>query len=166
MAQLTVRKQNDKPRHTIAPRHEAGPFTWTRQLFGWDPFARMIAPFERVFEEVPEFFPAFEVKESNGSYLFKGDVPGVAEKDIEITRTGNRLLISGKRDSEKEEKGDTFYTCERSYGSFSRSFTLPDGVDIENIAAELKDGVLTVTVPKLPAAQPKKIAVGKPEDKH
>ncbi len=115
---------------------------------------------------VPEltFSPAFEVKETKEGYSFKADLPGVAEKDVEVTRTGNRLAISGKREAERQDKGETYYACERSYGSFTRTFTLPDGIDGERIRAELKDGVLSVLVPKLPEAKPQKIAI-KPESK-
>jgi HSP20 family protein len=76
-----------------------------------------------------------------------------------VTVTGQRLTIAGKREAEKEEKTHTYYSCERSYGEFSRSFTLPDGVDMGSLQANLADGVLTVTVKKTPEAQPKKIAV-------
>jgi HSP20 family protein len=73
--------------------------------------------------------------------------------------TGNRLTISGKREAEKEDKGETFYTYERSYGSFTRAFTLPDQTDADHVKAELKNGELTVVVPKTPAAVAKKIQV-------
>lgn len=106
------------------------------------------------------FYPSFEVKETEKAYVFKADVPGVKEGDLEVTVTGNRLTVSGKRESEKEEKTDTYYTCERSYGSFSRSFTLPEGTDVGAVTADLKDGVLTVALPKRPEVQPKKIPIG------
>ena len=83
--------------------------------------------------------------------------------DLEIALTGNRLTISGKREQEKHEQGDTYYASERSYGSFSRAFTLPDGTDGENVKAELKNGVLEVVVPKKPEVQPRKITIGKEE---
>jgi HSP20 family protein len=105
------------------------------------------------------FAPAFEVKETREGFTFTADVPGVAEKDIEITRTGNRLTVTGRRESTREDKGDTYYICERDYGSFVRAFTLPDGTDSEHTRADLKDGVLTVFVPKLPESQPKKISL-------
>ena len=72
---------------------------------------------------------------------------------------GNRLTISGKREAEKEDKGDTYYAYERSYGSFTRTFTLPDKTDGEHVRAELKNGELTVVVPKTPAAVAKRIPV-------
>lgn len=82
---------------------------------------------------------------------------GVKESDVDITRTGNCLTVSGKRESEREDAGDTYYAYERAYGSFTRSFTMPEGIDADHIHAELKDGVLMVAVPKKPDAQPKKI---------
>ncbi len=154
MADITVRKEDGG---AIAPRTEWDPTRWMRDLMRWDPF-REIMPSVPSFEGLA-FSPAFEVKETKDSYVFTADLPGVAEKDLEITRTGNRLKMSGKREQEHEEKGESFYARERSYGSFTRSFTLPDGVDLERIRAELKSGVLTVAVPKTPEAQPKKIAI-------
>ena len=103
--------------------------------------------------------PAFDVKETKDAYRFKADVPGIQEKDIEVTVTGNRLTMSGKREAEKEERNDRYYTYERNYGSFTRSFTLPDGADLERLQATLEHGVLAITVPKKPEVQPKKIAV-------
>jgi HSP20 family protein len=108
---------------------------------------------------VGAFAPAFEVKETDNAYVFKADLPGVNEKDLEVTLTGDRLTISGKRETEEQKKGETYYVYERNYGAFTRTFTLPDGVDAMHIAADAKDGVLTVMLPKAPEAQPKKIAV-------
>ena len=158
MANITVR--NDGSGREVA-RREWDPAGWARELLRWDPFREMMPSFA-----VPEmtFNPAFEIKETKEGYTFKADLPGVVEKDVEIDRTGTRLSISGKRESEHEDKGETYYACERSYGSFTRTFTLPDGIDGEHIRAELKDGVLTVLVPKLPEARPQKIAI-KPETK-
>jgi hypothetical protein len=73
--------------------------------------------------------------------------------------TGSRLQISGKRDEEKETKNDTFYTYERSYGDFTRSFTLPDGVDTEHVKTELRDGVLTLVIPKRAEAMARNIPI-------
>jgi HSP20 family protein len=70
------------------------------------------------------------------------------------------LTVSGKREEEKREEGERFYAYERRHGSFTRSFTLPEGVDVEHINAELKEGVLSLTVPKRPEVQPKRIQLG------
>ncbi|HEY8090391.1 MAG TPA: HSP20 family small heat-shock protein, partial [Polyangiaceae bacterium] len=92
-------------------------------------------------------------------------IPGVKESDLEVTMTGNRLAVSGKREAEKEEKTDTYYTCERSYGEFTRSFTLPEGVDASSVHADLNQGVLTLSIKKTPETQPKKIAIQTPAKK-
>jgi HSP20 family protein len=109
-------------------------------------------------EQPARFAPDFEVKDTKEGYVFKADVPGVKEKDLEITMTGNRLTITGKREAEMEEKRNIYYACERSYGSFTRSFTLPEGTDGgDRIRAELNEGVLTLLLPKKPELQPKRI---------
>ena len=91
--------------------------------------------------------------------MFRADLPGVKESDLEISLTGNRLTISGRREQERHEQGDTFYASERSYGSFTRAFTLPEGVDGDNVNADLKSGVLTLSVPKKPEVQPRKVSI-------
>jgi HSP20 family protein len=118
-----------------------------RDLFGWDPFAEM-APAVGRWEGVTTFAPRFEVKETKDAYIFKADLPGVEEKDLDISLTGSRVTVSGKREEERRDESETYYTYERNYGTFSRSFTLPEGVDFEHCDAELKHGVLTLTVPK------------------
>jgi HSP20 family protein len=133
------------------------PLRAMRELMNWDPFAEMAPVLGRSME--PVFSPRFEVKETKGAYVFKADLPGVSEKDLEITLTGNRLTVSGKREAETQEDGDTYFTYERSYGSFSRSFTLPEGADADHAEAEIKNGVLTLSVPKHPEHQPKRISI-------
>jgi HSP20 family protein len=134
------------------------PFRLMRDLFNWDPFAQMLPTGARLIEPVT-FAPRFEVKETKDAYVFKADIPGIEEKDLEITLTGNRLTVSGKREAEQREEQDTYYAYERSYGTFSRSFTLPEGADSEHADADLKSGVLTLTVPKKPEHQPRKISL-------
>lgn len=136
---------------------EWNPFRALRELMHWDPFREMRAM--PAFPAYEEWNPSFDVTENKDSYLFKADVPGVKKEDIEITTTGNRVQVSGKRDFEQETKNDTVYTYERQYGSFTRSFTLPDGADLEHAKSELKDGVLTLVIPKLAAVQAKKIPI-------
>jgi len=136
---------------------EWDPFRAMRDLLRWEPFADLAPSFSALENAV--FSPAFDVKETKEGFVFRADVPGVKDADLDVKLTQNRLRVSGKRESEKTEKGDTFYTTERSYGSFTRSFTLPEGVEADKIRAELKEGVLTLSVPKKPESQPKKIAV-------
>lgn len=138
---------------------EWNPMRAMRDLLRWDPFREM-SPFASMPElEAATFSPSFEVIENKDAFVFKADVPGINKDDLEITATGNRLQISGKRSQEHETKHGTVYTYERQYGSFCRSFTLPDGADFEHAKSELKDGVLTLAVPKTPGSQAKKIAI-------
>jgi HSP20 family protein len=161
MSTIAVRNQN--PGTSLARQAEWDPTRWARELLRWDPFREISPGFPSL--EAVGFSPAFEVKETQEGYQFKADLPGILEKDLEVSRTGNRLTVSGRREAEREEKGDTFFMCERSYGSFTRAFTLPEGIDGEHIRADLKDGVLNLFVPKKPGAQPQKIAVHGPEKK-
>jgi HSP20 family protein len=140
------------------PTRSWDPFEMMRDLMRWDPFAEA-APILGAREGA--FSPAFEVKESGDAYLFKADLPGIEEKDLDVQLTGNRLTISGKREEERREEEERYYAYERSYGSFSRSFTLPEGVDPEHAEAQLASGVLTISLPKRPELKPKKIEVKK-----
>ncbi|HSD89018.1 MAG TPA: Hsp20/alpha crystallin family protein, partial [Kofleriaceae bacterium] len=128
---------------------EWDPLRVMRDMLRWDPFREMAPAFPNL--ERAAFNPSFDVTETKDAFVFKADVPGVKQEEIEITTTGNRIQISGKRESEQESKSETVYTYERQYGSFARSFTLPDGADIDHARTELKDGVLTLVVPKLAA---------------
>lgn len=145
MANLTIRREK-----------LADPFAFFRDFIPFDPFRDMEPA---VFEEKFAFAPPFEVKETKEGYTFKADVPGVTEKELEVTIDGNRLLVTGKREAEREEKDETFFVYERSFGKFTRAFTLPDGADFEHITSRLDGGVLTIVVPKKPEVMPKKIAV-------
>jgi HSP20 family protein len=136
---------------------ESDPLRRMRELFDWDPFAEMM-PYHGA--AVAEFEPRFEVKETKDSYVFRADLPGVDEKDLDIGLTGNRLTISGTRRCEERKEDERFYAYECSYGSFTRSFTLPDGIDGDHVSADLKDGVLKLVVPKRPETQPRKITLG------
>ena len=108
-------------------------------------------------EEV--WLPALDVVETPETFVVKAEVPGIDPKDIEISVSGDTLNIRGEKRAEKEEKGKTWYRVERSYGSFHRSVPLPIGVKADRVEAESKDGVLTITLPKIPEAMPKRIAV-------
>lgn len=155
MANVMVRKDGGEQRAPVV--REWDPFRIMRSLLR-DPFGEMAMMPEA--ERAMSFNPAFEVKETKDAYIFKADMPGVKDSDVDVSMTGNRLTISGKRESEKEEKADAYYVYERSYGNFTRSFTMPAGVDAAHVAANLEKGVLTVTVAKKPEVQTKKIAIG------
>jgi HSP20 family protein len=158
MANISVRKEHEnRPAQVTAPEQGRwDPLRMMRDLMGWDPFREM-TPFAPPMPA--SFMPSFDVKETKDAYVFKADVPGVKDSDIEVSITGNRINISGKRESEHKEQTDTYYAYERSYGDFTRSFTLPEGADTQSTIADLKDGVLTLTVKKTPEMQPKKIAI-------
>jgi len=106
------------------------------------------------------FMPTFDVKETKDGYLLHADLPGVKESDLELTVTGNVLTIAGKRQDERHEEDERYVATERSFGHFSRSFTVPDSADLSNIKADLRDGVLSVHLAKKPEVQPRKIEVG------
>jgi len=106
--------------------------------------------------------PAVDVTEGDKSYTVTAELPGLEEKDIEVTVANNQLTLKGEKSYEKDEKGKDRHVSERAYGSFQRTFTLPDGVDADKISAELAKGVLTVMLPKTAeAAKQKKIEVKK-----
>lgn len=151
MANLLLRREKSPATITNTPPTHWDPFQRMRELLRFDPFTEAFTPTPLTF------VPAFEVKETKDAYVFRADLPGVREADLDINLTGDRLTVSGKREAEQEDTGDTWYTLERSYGSFMRSFTLPEGVDAEHARAELNAGVLTLVLPKRPEAQPKKI---------
>jgi HSP20 family protein len=105
------------------------------------------------------YVPAFEVLDTDDGYIFRADLPGVPQSDLELAVTGNRITVSGKRDQEHEDKNARYYHRERNYGVFSRSFTLPQGADLDHIKADLRDGVLNIIVPKKPEVAPRKVKV-------
>ncbi|MDY7230009.1 Hsp20/alpha crystallin family protein [Hyalangium rubrum] len=157
MADLSIRRGSGS---TPQRSREWDPFQQMQEMMNWDPIELMNHPWFTGRQGAATFLPAFEVKETKDAFIFKADLPGVDEKDIEVTLTGDRIVVSGKRESEKREESDRFYAYERSFGSFSRAFTLPEGVDGDNVQADLKSGVLTLTLPKRPEVQPKRIKVG------
>lgn len=153
MTTLNVQKQKPAP---ALQRPARTPMQLVRSLMSWDPFQEM-APMGTFSE--PGFIPDFEVSENKDGYVFKADVPGVKEAELNVTVTGSQLVVSGKREAEAKRQDENCYLYERSYGAFSRTFTLPETADCEKCGAELKDGVLTILVPKKPEAQPKKVNV-------
>ena len=129
------------------------PFRLMRDFMRWDPL--------RDYElGVPvAFMPSFDVKETPDAYQFKADLPGILEADLEISLEGTRLTVAGKRDEEGLKDGERSHLSERSHGRFSRTFTLPEDVEGEKVVAELRNGVLTLLVPKRPEVRPRKINV-------
>ena len=108
---------------------------------------------------VADWVPSVDVSETDGEYQIKAEIPDVKKEDVRVTLEDGVLTIQGERKQEKEEKGRKYHRVERSYGSFVRSFTLPDLVDEEKVKAEFKDGVLNLQLPTSEKAKPKAIEV-------
>ncbi len=102
-----------------------------------------------------DWAPSVDITEDDKEYLIKAEAPGVKREDLKVTVQNGVLSISGERKSEKEEKGKKFHKIERSYGSFARSFSLPEDAEDEKLSAQFKDGVLTVHLPKSAQAKAK-----------
>ncbi len=100
-------------------------------------------------KEVFDFTPAVNTREGKEAYHIDVDLPGINKEDVDINVDKNVLTISGKREAKEEVKEENYYRLESSYGTFSRSFTLPEKVDIENIRAASDNGVLEIIIPKL-----------------
>src|SRR6266481_6774593 len=105
------------------------------------------------------FAPAVDVYEDEHSVTLKIEVPGIDEKDIDVRIENRTLTVHGERKFEKEEKEENYRRVERQYGSFSRTFTLPNTVDTENVSADYEKGVLKIKLTKKAEAKPKQIKV-------
>ena len=137
----------------------------------WDPFREVAALQNRVnslFRDFNEgesalttasFIPAVDIYEDEKKVVLKLEVPGIEEKDLDVSVENSTLTVKGERRFEKEEKEENFHRIERRYGSFFRAFTLPTTVDTESVAASYNAGVLKVELKKKPEAQPKQIKV-------
>lgn len=103
--------------------------------------------------------PAVDIYEQEGNIVLKAEVPGVDPKDVGILVENNVLTLRGERKFDEDVKKESYHRVERSYGTFTRSFTLPNVVDVDKIKAEHKDGVLRVTLPKKEEAKPRQIQI-------
>ena len=124
---------------------------------------RLFQDFHRGTDELTTggtFVPAVDVYEDEHKITLKLEVPGIEEKDLDIRLENNTLTVRGQRKFEKEEKEENFHRIERRYGSFTRSFRLPNTVDPEKVEAGYDKGILTLTLAKRPEAKPKEIKVG------
>ncbi len=140
-------------------------------LVSWDPFRElddMLNRFGRVGAgdvvgsqggNVVSWRPAANISETDKEYIIKAELPEVKKEDIEVAINDGVLTIKGERRLEKRDESEKQHRIESFYGSFARSFTLPSDADEEHIEAESKDGVLTVRIPKVPAATPKRVEV-------
>ncbi|MFL5384469.1 MAG: Hsp20/alpha crystallin family protein [Longimicrobiaceae bacterium] len=143
----------------------------TRPRNGLDPFqelSRMENRFRRLFAEPFElpfllepvgWAPAVDVAERNGNLLVTAELPGMTKDDVEVDLGNGVLTISGSKTEETDRKEQAMHIVERSYGSFRRSFTLPCAVDEARVKADYKDGILTVTLPKMAEPEGTKIAI-------
>lgn len=125
-----------------------------------DIFGRSLLPaWRRLPLEERGWVPSIDVFEKEDKYVVKAELPGMKEEDIDVSVVGDTLTIKGERKAESEVKEEDYHCCERSYGSFFRSISLPSKVDAENIAASYEGGILEISLPKAAEVKPKKIAV-------
>jgi HSP20 family protein len=108
---------------------------------------------------VADWAPSVDISETESEYQIKAEIPDVKKEDVKVTLEDGVLTIQGERKHEKEEKGKKYHRIERSYGSFVRTFSLPDVIDDDKVKAEFKDGVLDLHLPKSEKAKPKAIEV-------
>lgn len=108
---------------------------------------------------VSQWTPLVDISEDATEYLVKAELPELKKEEVKVSVENGVLTISGERKSEKEEKGKKYHRIERSYGSFLRSFTLPEAVNADKVSAEFKDGLLSVHLPKDEKARPRSIEV-------
>jgi HSP20 family protein len=106
-----------------------------------------------------DWAPAVDISEDDKEFVIKAELPGIKREEVKVTVEDGVLSISGERKTEKEEKNKKLHRVERSYGSFLRSFSLPEGADASKVNAEFADGVLSVRLAKTPKSQPKTIEV-------
>lgn len=130
------------------------PWRMMREMMRFDPF-RELGPW--MGTERDTFSPRFDVKETRNAYVFEADLPGVNEDDVDVQLAGNRLTVTGKREMERRDDEENWYAYERSFGAFTRAFTLPEGADTDKVDAEMKNGVLRIEVPKKAEVQRRRI---------
>ena len=142
------------------------------RLMRWEPFREMddllqgfgplfgrVPALARTAEGVTEFMPAADIVEREKEYLIKVDLPDVRKEDVKVLFDDGVLTIRGERKVEKETKGEKMHRTERFYGTFERSFALPDDVDAKGIHAESKDGVLLVSLPRIAVEKRRPLAI-------
>jgi HSP20 family protein len=132
-------------------------------LVRWDPFEEMNRLHDHFLSgrglAKQAFEVAVDIREEDDAFFVDAEVPGLSAEDVKVDVEKNVLTLSGERKVEKEESEGSYRRVERQYGSFTRSFTLPETVDTENISADLKEGVLALRLPKKEAPTPRKISV-------
>lgn len=153
--------------------HHSCPPLIMNSLTSWNPFRELESMQDRILRamnlsasrnggaagNVTEWSPSVDISEDDKEYVIKAELPEVDKEKVKIVVENGVLCIKGERRFEKEEKNKKYHRIERSYGSFMRSFTLPDDADPAKVAAEFKDGLLQVHMPKSEARKPKAIEV-------
>ena len=128
-----------------------------------EPFARLLDTFfnDLQGEEVSNrgWVPPVDIQETAEGYKLQAELPGLTREDINITLENNVLRLSGERKFEKDVKKESYHRVERTYGAFSRAFSLPQQVNAEGVQAAFENGVLTILVPKAEQAKPRKIEI-------
>ncbi|MBI4167205.1 MAG: Hsp20/alpha crystallin family protein [Acidobacteria bacterium] len=140
----------------------------------WEPFSNVLTAqreFDRLFKEAFSPFsgeselstrtwaPPVDIYETENDIVLKAELPGVDPKDVEVKVEDNTLYLKGERKFEKEVANENYHRVERSYGSFARSFSLPNSISTEKVKAEFKDGLLTLTLPKREEAKPRTVKI-------
>lgn len=141
-------------------------------LVKWDPWREIEDMFDRYTRAIgkprndrqltgadSDWTPRVDIQETEKDFVISAEIPGIGKDDVNVDIADGILTIKGERKQEKEEKGKIFHRIERSYGSFRRSFTLPDNVDENKIKASFKDGMLSLNIPKTPKTEPKAIEI-------
>ena len=139
-------------------------------IIRWEPFReveevlRQYSPFfhrgmRRTGAEAGEWTPVADISETDKEYVIKAELPEVRKEDVKVTLDNGVITIAGERKYEKEQKDATEIRVESFYGTFSRSFSLPENIDAKGIRAETKDGVLRVRIPKMQAAEPQAVSI-------
>ncbi|MEM7051011.1 MAG: Hsp20/alpha crystallin family protein [Acidobacteriota bacterium] len=124
---------------------------------GFDDFFTLSRPTEEVARR--NWMPAVDVRESEEGLTLVAELPGMKSEDVEITLENRVLTLRGERNFEKDTAGETYHRIERSYGTFSRSFTVPSNLRTDEVKASFEDGILTVTLPKAEEAKARKITI-------
>ena len=142
----------------------------------WEPFRDLLSLQERMNRLFDDSFrgargsdedwalggswaPAVDIYEQDGNIVLKAELPGIDPKDVDVRVENNTLTLRGERKHDQEVKKENYHRVERTYGTFTRSFTLPNVVDTNNIKADYRDGVLRMTLPKREEAKPKQISI-------
>ena len=141
-------------------------------LVRWDPFSELqswFAPLARTSGLSPrlstdgdvtfEWSPSADISETDKEYLIRAELPAVKKEDVQVTFDDGMITVKGERKQQKEDKNEKYHRTESFYGSFERSFSLPDNVNADAICCESKDGILTVHIPKTEALQKKPVQI-------